>query len=91
MAKFVYYEILEVELGAKLGENLRRYFNVKNLTEKFILLSFPCDIVSPDSMMLMGILVNEIFYEFYSTLHISSWYIKEALSIKGSPLIEQYG
>lgn len=42
-------------------------------------------------MMLMGILVNEIFYEFYSTLHISSWYIKEALSIKGSPLIEQYG
>ena len=36
--------------------------------------------VSPASMMLMGILVNEIFYEFYSTLYISSWYIKEALS-----------
>ena len=35
--------------------------------------------------MLMGILVNEIFYEFYSILYISSWYIKEALSIKGSP------
>lgn len=78
---FIHYEMLEVGLGAKLGENLRRYFNVKkNFREKFILLSFSCDIVSPAPMMLVVTLVSEISCEFCSTLLTSPWYIKEALS-----------
>lgn len=39
VVKFVYYEILEAELEARLEENLRRYFNVKKILEESLFFS----------------------------------------------------